>query len=170
MHRRSRGARLGAVALLACLCASSALALDDGDRAPSFTVPNLAGGDHLSLDAYRGKVVYLDFWASWCTPCLASLPAIEDLRREFPAEEFQVLAINVDSNPKKARKFLGKHPVGYPSATDPRGRLPESFGLETMPTSYLIDRKGVIRYVHPGFQKQDVSEIRSRIERLVEQK
>ena len=85
------------------------------------------------------------------------------MRRRLPNKDFQIIAINLDQDPKKARKFLGRNPVGYPSATDPKGSLPEKFGLETMPTSYLIDRKGVIRMVHEGFRSGDIELIRSEI-------
>jgi peroxiredoxin len=78
-----------------------------------------------------------------------------------------VLAVNVDSDPEKARRFLEKRPVGYPSVTDPKGRIPETFGIETMPTSFLIDRDGVIRHVHNGFRRGDIESIRSRIRELV---
>ena len=130
----------------------------------------LGGDGTVSLGAYRGKVVYLDFWASWCAPCQAALPALEQLRKEFPADQFQVIAVNVDQDPEKALRLLEKHKIGYPSAADPEGRLPETFGLKTMPTSYLIDRDGVVRLVHPGFRSSDVEGLRKQIRTLVETK
>ena len=164
--------RLAAVACALCLVLATApaAALDPGDRAPSFQAPLLTGPGSLSLQKYRGKVVYLDFWASWCGPCLVSLPLLEELRREFPAADFQIVAVNVDQDLARARGFLAKRPVGYPSATDPAGRIPELFGLETMPTSFLIDRSGVIRHVHRGFRKGDVGDLRERIRALVGRK
>jgi peroxiredoxin len=152
---------------LALFASSPAAAVDVGQKAPEFTAPALAGAKSLSLGSFRGKVVYLDFWASWCPPCLTSLPVLEELRKEFPQEQFQVLAVNVDQDPAKARAFLERVRVGYPSASDPKGRIPESFGLETMPTSYLIDRSGVVRHVHRGFRKGDVPGLRERIAKLV---
>lgn len=143
-------------------------AVEAGDAAPDFSIPRLGAGKPLQLSAYRGKVVYLDFWASWCAPCLVSLPMLDDLRKEFPSDQFQVLAVNLDTEPAKAQSFLAKRPVGYPSASDPQGRVPQSFGLSTMPTSYLIDRKGVVRYVHAGFRKDDIDEIRAKVRELVE--
>lgn len=160
--------RLGALVSAALLLvAASAWALEPGDRAPSFSAPSLDGGGNLSLSAYRGKVVYLDFWASWCAPCLTSLPLLEELRGEFSSKDFQILAVNVDQDPAKARKFLERISVHYPSATDPAGRIPESFGIETMPTSFIIDRNGVIRHVQNGFHKSEVDALRSRIQKLV---
>ena len=159
------------LARIACtvplICASAAGALEVGDRAPQFTAPSLDGGRDLSLAAYRGKVVYLDFWASWCAPCLTSLPLLEELRAELSGEDFQVLAVNVDADPKAARKFLARRPVGYPSAMDPEGRLPERFQIEKMPTSFLIDRQGVIRHVGRGFRRSDIDRLRAHIHELL---
>jgi peroxiredoxin len=155
-------------ATLLCVAAHAVRAADEGQPAPAFSARSLTGDGTVALGNYKGKVVYLDFWASWCAPCQTSLPALEALRKEFPADQFQVIAINVDQDPEKARKLLEKLKIGYPSATDPEGRLPETFGIKTMPTSYLIDRDGVIRRVHPGFRAGDVDAIRKQIQTLVE--
>jgi peroxiredoxin len=153
---------------VACLLlAAPVRALEAGDRAPSFSARSLDGDGTLSLGAYKGEVVYVDFWASWCPPCLTSLPLLEKLRQELDGQGFRVLAINVDKDPEKARRFLEKRPVGYPSVSDPKGRLPETFGLATMPTSYLIDRRGVVRYVHQGFRDGDIDGIRERVRALL---
>lgn len=159
-----------AVAALLMLGPGAARAADEGEPAPAFSASKLGGQGSISLSSYRGKVVYLDFWASWCAPCQAALPALEELRKEFPADQFQVIAVNVDTDPEKALRLLAKHKIGYPSAADPAGRLPETFGLKTMPTSYLIDRAGVVRMVHPGFRSSDVETLRARIKSLVEAK
>jgi peroxiredoxin len=158
--------RAFAAALIAAAFAAPAPALDQGDKAPDFSVPGLAGGT-VSLAAYRGKVVYLDFWASWCGPCAKSLPAIDKLRQEFAPRDFQVVAVNLDRNPAVAAKFLKQRPVGYPSATDPKGSLPAAFGVEAMPTSFLIDRAGVVRHVQRGFRESDLEPLRQQIQKLV---
>ena len=115
------------VALLALLgalaVAAPSHAVGVGELAPTFNAKDLDGTGTLSLASFRGKVVYLDFWASWCTPCASALPALDALRKEFPAADFQVLAINVDKDPAKARRFLARSPVGYPSVSDPEGHL-----------------------------------------------
>ena len=163
--RRAAPLVLLAIALVAF--AVPAAAVEEGQKAPSFSAPPLDGEGRISLDKYKGKVVYLDFWASWCGPCLVSLPLLEELRKEFPADRFQIVAVNVDRDVARARRFLKKRPVGYPSATDPEGRIPEKFGIETMPTSFLIDQKGVVRHVHAGFRKGDIEGIREKIQKLV---
>lgn len=144
-----------------------AMAIGEGDPAPAFSARTLVGNKTLSLADFRGKVVYLDFWASWCAPCAISLPVLDSFRHEFGPDKFQVLAVNVDSDLSKARHFLSMRPVGYPSVADPDGKLPTRFGVETMPTSFLIDRKGVVRRVHVGFKKSDVEELRAEIRKLV---
>ena len=95
---------------------------------------------------------------------------LEALRKEMPAARFQIVAINIDEKPKKALRFLDKKPVGYPSASDPEGKLPATFGLETMPTSYLIDQNGVIRLVHKGYHKGDIEKIKAEATRLIRKK
>ncbi len=86
--------------------APGALALEPGDAAPAFTAPALDGSQDVSLADHRGKVVYLDFWASWCAPCLQSLPQLQTLQRELGDEGFQVVAVNVDQDPDKGRRLL----------------------------------------------------------------
>jgi peroxiredoxin len=147
-----------------------AAALEQGDKAPDFSAPSLATGEPISLAAYRGKVVYLDFWASWCGPCAQALPALDALRKEFPPGDFQVVAVNVDRESKSAKAFLRKRPIGYPSALDPKGAIPAQFGVEVMPTSFLIDRDGTVRHVQRGFRTDDVAELRKQIQQLVAKK
>lgn len=169
MKRSATSSRTFLLLLAFCslLGATTASAVGEGDRAPDFAAPSLTSEGRIELSKYRGKVVYLDFWASWCAPCLKAIPEIEKIRTEMPADAFQVVAVNLDQKKKKALRFLDKHPVGYPSASDPKGRLPERFGVETMPTSYLIDTEGVIRYVHPGFRKGDGARLRDEIRALL---
>jgi thiol-disulfide isomerase/thioredoxin len=168
------GAGVPALVLSAALLAFGLLpgrapAAEPGQPAPSFSAHTLDGDATLSLGAYKGKVVFLDFWASWCGPCKTAMPLIESLREEFPESQFQVLAVNIDESPDKAKAFLAsrKVKVGYPSVSDPEGRLPSTYGLKTMPTSYLIDRNGVIRAVHAGFRASDVDGLRAEIRALL---
>jgi len=165
--RPRRSALVLVAILMICLPSASVRALEEGDRAPAFSAPSLTGEGMIELGDYRGKVVYLDFWASWCGPCLKAVPEIEKMRSEFPEDQFQIIAVNLDQVQKKALRFLKKNPIGYPSASDPKGRLPEKFGVDTMPTSYVIDREGVIRYVHRGFSRGDGSRLREEIRAML---
>lgn len=171
---RSRSRSSFSISLAVLICAwtgvapGTAQALEEGDRAPAFSAPALDGDGKLSLAAYKGKVVFLDFWASWCAPCLTSLPMLEELRKELAGQDFQILAVNVDKDRDKAKRFLGRHPIGYPSVSDPEGKLPATFELKAMPTSFLIDRKGVIRHIHDGFRPSDMNGLKDRIRALLE--
>jgi peroxiredoxin len=163
---------LAAAALAAALAGARAHAVEVtvGQPAPQFSARSLDGVQTGSLSAYRGKVVYLDFWASWCAPCLTSLPLLEQLRKELPSQHFQILAVNVDQDIEQARRFLARNPIGYPSLSDPQGRIPELFGVPTMPTSYLIDRRGRVRHIHAGFRPSDIDALRRQIRALIEEK
>ncbi|HXK25354.1 MAG TPA: TlpA disulfide reductase family protein [Myxococcota bacterium] len=175
MRRFTNPVRTSALALVVsatfvlALTPARAFAVDPGQPVPSFSARSLDGDTTLALSAYRGKVVYLDFWASWCGPCQTAMPMIEQLSKEFPADQFQVIAVNLDEKPEKAKQFLEAHKISYPTVSDPQGNLPKSFGLKTMPTSYLIDRAGVVRYVHPGFRASDIDELRKKIREVLNQ-
>ena len=126
-------------------------------------------GQQISLADYRGKVVLVDFWASWCPPCLDSLPAYDRMRQEIGTEEFEIIAVNVDENTADGLKFLEKHPVGYPVLADPDGEIGIPWGIRTLPRSFLLDREGRIVVKHKRFKsgdeiklKQDITELLTR--------
>ena len=130
-------------------------------------MPELSGAGEISLEALRGKVVYLDFWASWCGPCRVSFPILEQLRVELGADGFEVLAINVDEVESDARKFLSEVPVSYLVVRDEKAVSPQTYGILGMPTGYLIDRRGVVREIHQGFRKSDGVQLRTAIVELL---
>jgi thiol-disulfide isomerase/thioredoxin len=153
-------------AALLCLPALSP-AVEVGSAAPHCALQSFDGTAPIDLSRYRGKVVYLDFWASWCGPCAQSMPFMDELEGQLGAKGFQVLAVNLDENRDEAAAFLGKHPVKLTVAADPEGECPGRFGVQIMPSSYLIDRKGNIRHIQLGFRKDDSLEIRRLIEQLL---
>jgi thiol-disulfide isomerase/thioredoxin len=167
MRRRFLNALLP-LALMAT--ASAGLALDEGDRAPDFQARSVAGDAQVVLHEMRGKVVLVDFWASWCAPCNAAMPQLEKLSKEFPADQFVVLGVNVDKKLDDARRALERRSVTYANASDPTGGLPKRFGLETMPTSYLIDQDGIVRVVHRGFRSGDMDKLREQVQKLLAKK
>jgi thiol-disulfide isomerase/thioredoxin len=166
--RRSLLSALLPLALLAT--ASVSLALEEGDRAPDFQARSVAGDAQVVLHELRGKVVLVDFWASWCAPCNAAMPQLEKLSKEFPADQFVVLGVNVDKKLDDARRALERRSVSYANASDPTGGLPKRFGLETMPTSYLIDQDGFVRVVHRGFRSGDMDKLREQVQKLLAKK
>lgn len=158
-----------AAALLLIGSASAATPkIDVGDIAPDFDLPVFSDNNqHLSLASLRGKVVLLDFWASWCGPCRQSFPLYEKLRTEMPARDFTLLAVNLDEMEDGPRAFLAEHPVHYASLADPAGEVARAFGLVGMPSSFVIDREGVVRARHTGFKPQDIDALRKEIEALI---
>ena len=152
---------------VANLVTLSAMGVTAGQPAPALNLPGLDGKQYISLEQYKGKVVYLDFWASWCGPCRKSFPHFQKMRKELGDYGFEVLAVNVDEDPKAAHKFLEKIPVDFPILLDPQGNSPEVFGLKGMPTSYLIDQQGVVRLVHEGFKEKDVNMLKAEIIKLL---
>jgi thiol-disulfide isomerase/thioredoxin len=138
-----------------------------GQPAPAVSLPQFSGGGEVSLESLRGKVVYLDFWASWCGPCRISFPQLEQLRNELGAQGFEVLAISVDESESDALAFLATIPVSYPVVYDGEGVSPQAYGLLGMPTGYLIDRQGVVQHIHQGFRKSDGAKLRTAIVELL---
>jgi cytochrome c biogenesis protein CcmG/thiol:disulfide interchange protein DsbE len=108
--------------------------------------------ERLDLDAYRGKVVLLDFWASWCGPCKESFPWMQQMANDYADRGLVVIAVNVDHERALAEQFLRAHQPRFPIVFDPQGRLAESFHVSGMPASFYIDRNGKLRYTHIGFR------------------
>ncbi|MBS0333426.1 MAG: TlpA family protein disulfide reductase [Proteobacteria bacterium] len=105
----------------------------------------------VDLAAYRGKVLYLDFWASWCAPCQLSFPFMSQVAARYAGRNFRLLAVNVDHVRQKADAFLAKAGGSVPVAFDPDGVLAARFGVHEMPTSFLLGPDGAVRFVHKGF-------------------
>lgn len=125
--------------------------------------------ENIRLADYRGKVVFLDFWASWCAPCILSLPAYETMRNEIGTEDFEIIAINVDEITEDGMEFLEVHPVSYPVIVDPKGDIGIPYGIRSLPTSYIINRDGVIVAEMRSFKEGDEKELKSQIEALIAQ-
>jgi thiol-disulfide isomerase/thioredoxin len=139
-----------------------------GSSMPDVTLHD-AGGAPIRLSAFSGKVLLVDFWASWCVPCKTSFPALDALYREYQSKGFDVVAINLDEQRKSADAFLAAHPHRMTVLFDPKGIGPEAFGVKGMPTSYLIDRSGTIRFTHMGYSGDVAASYRKEISQLLEE-
>jgi cytochrome c biogenesis protein CcmG, thiol:disulfide interchange protein DsbE len=155
---------------LAVSLAAGALAVEPQQPAPAFSLAGLPSSPApIALSNYKGKVVYVDFWASWCLPCKQSFPALNHLRQQYHAQGFEVIAINLDENLADAQTFLAKLPVNFPIALDPRGSIAEAYGIRGMPSAYIIDRQGKVRHVIEGFVSDDARKIETWIKPLLSQ-
>jgi len=117
--------------------------IKDRSSAPGFTLP-APGGRKISLDDYRGKVVLLNFWATWCPDCRTEMPAMDRLYRDFKGQGFEIVAVNVKDKREDALAFIKKNKISYPIMMDPEGDVGLLYGAFAMPTTYLIDRRGVV--------------------------
>src|SRR5438093_69673 len=129
---------------------TSWLAAASRQSAPGVTVQS-AEGTPVQLAAYKGKVLLIDFWASWCVPCKTSFPALDAIYREYQPRGLEVLAVNLDEQRKNADVFVAAHPHLMTVFFDPKGAAPLAFGVKGMPTSFLIDKAGAIRFTHMGY-------------------
>jgi cytochrome c biogenesis protein CcmG/thiol:disulfide interchange protein DsbE len=109
----------------------------------------------IDLNDFRGRVVYLDFWASWCAPCLQSFPWMQAMQDTYQRKGLTVLAVNLDQYRKDADRFLAKFHPNFDVRFDPRGEMAERFKIQGMPTGVIIDRHGVRRFTHIGFRPVD---------------
>ena len=151
--------------LLAPIYAS---AVEEGDMAPNFTLPSIyAEKPTIDLESLRGKTVYVDFWASWCAPCLRSMPAYNELYNRYHEQGLEFVAINVDNPIEDGLDFLLDTPLDFLIPSDPDGEVTERFGVIGMPTSYLIDPTGKVRLVHMGFRDGDMEEIEAAIQEVM---
>lgn len=147
---------------LAGLCLStSALALEAGARAPDFELPDVQGS--VKLSQAQGKVIYLDFWASWCGPCRESFPWMNNMQAKFKEKGLQVIAINLDAKNEDARKFLSEHQAQFTVLFDPKGATPRQYGVKGMPTSFLIGKDGKVLAQHKGFNEAARAELEQKI-------
>lgn len=154
---------------LAALWSGTANALHEGP-APACPVQTMDGSRTVDLARPKGKVTYVDFWASWCPPCARSFRFMNELHAELHSQGVEVVAINLDEEPHAAAEFLQRHPAQFTVVADPKGNCPALYEVQAMPTTYLIDRRGNIRHVHLGFKEGDREELRRQILSLLNER
>jgi thiol-disulfide isomerase/thioredoxin len=154
---RSLSRRLRSRANLLAVLAILALGLSDRS----------AIADGLDLSTYRGKVVYVDFWASWCTPCRESFPWLSELAQHYRTRNFVVIAVNVDHEHQLAQHFLDSTPASFPVIYDPHGDVAASYKIVGMPSAVLIDRSGRVRFRHEGFSLKKRDEYETHVRTLL---
>jgi peroxiredoxin len=151
---RARG-RAGALRLVACaafaICAGTASsAIAPATAAPDFTL-HAMGGPNLRLKEQRGRVVMVNFWATWCGPCRQEMPQLNRLYEKYKSSGFVLLGVNVDDDAAKAAEVAAKLGVTFPVLLDTEKTVSKLYDLSTMPSTVIIDRDGKVRYVHRGY-------------------
>lgn len=150
-----------------CLCVQNAQALTINEQAPSFTLQPLLEGEQITLQQFQGKVVYLDFWASWCGPCRQSFPFLEQLQQQYQKDGFEVVSINLDENTQAAKGFLEQFSTHFHHAKGFGSDISEKYAISAMPTAYFIDIDGRIRLIHKGFNPNHKNFIKAVLEKLL---
>ena len=153
-----------AIALVAL--SSEWLAAAPPKPAPNIALPT-ADGTTVQLNTYKGKVLLVDFWASWCIPCKTAFPALDSIYREYQPRGLEVLAVNLDERRRDADAFLGNHPHRMTVLFDPKGASPVAFGVQGMPSSFVIDKAGNIRFTHMGYSGNVDESYRQEITQLL---
>ena len=152
--------------LIFCTLASLSLASSDlaGQPAPDFALKS-ATGENLRLSEYRGDVVMINFWATWCGPCRQEMPLLDELYSRYQRVGFNLLGVNIDDDSARAMKMIEELGVSFPVLFDSRKEVSELYDVEAMPVTVLVDREGRIRHVHhgykPGYEDKYLDQIRS---------
>ena len=134
--------------------------------APAFSLPARGGGT-LDLSKYKGQVVMINFWASWCGPCRQEMPLLENIYKQYNKAGFTLLGISIDDESKTAEQFLQKVPVSFPVLFDTKSDVSSLYQVQGMPTSIFIDRKGNVRLVHQSYKPGDENGYMDEIRTLV---
>ena len=157
--------RLVLVLLIATLGVSSH-AVGIRQQAPDFTLKSLEGSN-LRLEEYRGQVVLINFWASWCGPCRQEMPLLDRLHHRYEDAGFAVLGVNVEGDVTPAQKVVDKTKVTFPVLIDEQQKVSELYSLEAMPSTVVIDRDGVVRYIHRGYKPGDEAKYVEVVKQLI---
>jgi thiol-disulfide isomerase/thioredoxin len=141
-----------------------------GSSAPNFDGKTIKDKE-IQLSDYKGKVVLIDFWASWCPPCREEMPRLIDFYDSHKNPKFELIAINIDDNKENMQHFLDDlfPEPDFPIVTDNNQKIPPLFNIEAMPTTIFVDKKGIIRFWHNGFKKSYVDDFNSELTQLLKE-
>jgi len=156
-------------------CALAALVLtgvvhaaDAGGPAPAFTLAALTG-QSATLSQYKGQVVMLNFWATWCGPCQQEMPLLDQMYKKYKMAGFTLIGVSVDKEAAPVKDLMARKPVSFPVLLDPANQVSKAYHVDEMPSSVIIDRKGEIRYIHRGYKPGDENEYQDRIRQLIKE-
>ncbi|RLG55758.1 MAG: TlpA family protein disulfide reductase [Thermoproteota archaeon] len=159
-----RAMLLAALILVTLAGALAACQPKTGSKAPDFKLEGIDGKEY-TLSSFRGKVVLLDFFTTWCRPCRAMMPRLAELRSKHPTEDFVVISVNLGESMEKARDFAEKEGMSWIVLVDPSGAVGRAYGVRAIPTLVLVDRDGVVAWTRVGLTS--VAEISKQVSRLL---
>lgn len=152
------------------LPAMPAVAHFEGDTPPPLcALTDQDGMPTEDWQSMKGQVIYIDFWASWCPPCIKSFPFMNQLTEDFQARGLQVVGVNLDEKKSEADAFLEQFPTQFTVMFDPDKSCAEDFNVIAMPSTYIIDKRGFVRHIHRGFRPGETEAMRELIEALLEE-
>ena len=154
---------LAGAALLSACSEKRFLAPD----APNFSLPALSGPGTVTLSDHRGEVLYISFWASWCTPCRQEMPFLSQLWQHHREAGLQVIGINVDEDPEAARQFAREYGIEFPLVLDTDRSVSQLYHVAGYPSHYLVDRRGKVRFSALGFNEADALAVTQEVETLL---
>jgi len=164
-----KSGRVVGLALIALFIASGwARAAGIGEKAPDFTGKTLSG-KNIKLSELRGRMVLINFWGTWCAPCKEELPYFNRLYGKYKGVGLEILAVNVDKVVSQAAAMSGALGLTFPTVLDPSGDVSDLYRIRNMPTTYVVGRDGVIRFVHWGFGPADPPRYESEIKSLLKE-
>ena len=152
--------------LLVTVVAATSLASSglEGQAAPDFALKS-SSGENLRLSEYRGDVVMINFWATWCGPCRQEMPLLDELYTRYERVGFNLLGVNIDDDSRRAMQMIEELGVSFPVLFDARKEVSKLYEVEAMPVTVLVDREGNVRYVHlgykPGYEEKYLDQVRS---------
>ncbi len=152
--------------MMAALVSVPALAVAPAGPAPVFKLESMAG-KAVSLDQYKGQVVMINFWASWCGPCRTEMPILEKLHAKYKPMGFTMIGVNVEPDSSLAANWLKSTPVTFPILFDTKSEVSKLYSVAGMPSTVIIDRKGNMRWLHRGYKPGDENEYLDQIRALV---
>ena len=137
-------------------------------QAPAFTLQALDGRT-VTLAQFKGDVVMINFWASWCGPCRQEMPLLDSIYKQYKDMGFTLIGVNVEPDSHNADAWLKKTPVSYPILSDPKSQVSQLYQVQAMPTTVIVDRQGVVRFVHNGYLPGDENQYMNSIRALIVQ-
>lgn len=154
--------------LLGWLATHTVFAVEPEDIVPDFTLKAM-DGQNLRLDEFRGQVILINFWASWCGPCRQEMPILQKIHERYEPLGFTVLGVNVDEQQEKARRIADRMALNFPLLLDTAQTVSEAYEVNAMPFTVLVDRNGKINYIHRGYKPGDENQYVNRLKQLLRQ-